>query len=451
MISKKIYFRIILYISLIVSFSVILGFLIVNKQPVRYSLLCLFIIVIVAGSLVSYLNRTNRNMKLFFDSVKNEDSSLTFAAEDFGTGLRELHESMNRVNRQIQQLKIKNREQEQFFKIILEQLATGIITYDRKGFIHHSNSAARNLLSLDSLTHLRQLEKTEDKLYSAVKSLKPFERRLIEVNTGNSGKQLSLKSTSFGKDDEELMILSIQDIRQELEEREIDSWMRLIRVLMHEIMNSITPITSLSESLSKLLVHQEDQLPPERITDQTVSSMLKGLNVIKEQGQGLMSFVESYRKLTRLPQPDKKVFKVSGLMSRVEMLCNPLLEANKLEIEFRYDDPGKEILADENLISQVLINLIKNAIEANETNNNTRIIVSSEIAGNHPRICVIDNGQGISKEILKEIFVPFFTTRENGSGIGLSISRQIMKAHGGDLTARSIPGRETVFCMTFRS
>jgi PAS domain S-box-containing protein len=357
---------------------------------------------------------------------------------------------MNRVNNQIQQLKIENRQQEQYFRTLLEHLAAGIITFNDKGFILHANSSAKKLLSMEVLTHLTQIERKDQKLYQAINSIKPFERRLIAVSAENGEIQLSLKATSFRTNENELVILSIQDIKNELDEKEIESWMKLIRVLMHEIMNSITPITSLSESLSSIYTNNGKPVSPEQINAKTVATTLQGLNVIKEQGKGLMSFVESYRKLTRVPEPEKKLFKAADLMNRVQVLYNSLENSDRLTLSISLKNPDLEFFADQNLISQVLINLVKNAVEANENNNEGKIkIVASEGINQHHEICVIDNGPGISEENIDEIFVPFFTTRKNGSGIGLSISRQIMRIHGGNLKVKSIPDKETVFCLSF--
>jgi len=452
MFSKKLYINIIIRVSFIVILSILLGYLIFKDQSLRFSIICLATIIILTTSLISYLNRTNRNIRFFFDSVRNEDSNLTFPVDNKSGSLKELHLSMNSVNHQIQQLKIENRQQEQYFQKILELLATGIITYDNKGFIHHANSAAKRLLSTEVLTHLQQLERIDRKLYSTISNIKPFERRLVAVNTNQGEIQLLLKSTSFGRDENELIILSVQDIKHELDEKEVDSWMRLIRVLMHEIMNSITPITSLSESLSNIYHHGKKPLVPEKVTEKTITTTVQGLNVIKEQGKSLMAFVESYRKLTRIPKPDLKPFKVSELFSRVRILADSLDKGDDTEISFQLNDPDLEIFADENLISLVLINLIKNAVEANENNPDCKIEVLSGLDfNNQPEICVTDNGPGISAENLEEIFIPFFTTRENGSGIGLSISKQIMGAHGGSLKVRSVPNKETVFRMSFQN
>jgi len=261
-----------------------------------------------------------------------------------------------------------------------------------------------------------------------------------------------LKSTSFGSDDNELVILSIQDIKHELDEKEVDSWMRLIRVLMHEIMNSITPITSLSDSLLNIYRHGEMPVQPMEITDKSIETTLNGLNVIKEQGKGLMEFVESYRKLTRLPKPEMKSFIISDLFARVKVLTDSLEKGKNTDIIFHDVNSEIEIYADENLISLVLINLIKNAVEANEKNPECKIEISAVYDTNEkPEICVSDNGPGINKENIEEIFIPFFTTREKGSGIGLSISKQIMGVHGGTLKVRSVPNKETIFCLCFHS
>jgi signal transduction histidine kinase len=314
----------------------------------------------------------------------------------------------------------------------------------------HANSSAKRLLSTEVLTHLQQIERIDKKLYNTVLNIKPLERRLVAINTEQGTIQLSLKATSFGKNDKELVILSIQDIKNELDEKELESWMKLIRVLMHEIMNSITPITSLSESLSNIYVNEGRSIQPEQVTSKDIATTLQGLNVIKDQGRGLMSFVDSYRKLTRIPEPDKVIFRVADLLDRVQVLYNSLENSEKIDLSVSLESPDLEIFADQNLISQVLINLLKNALEANENKPDGRIrIIAGVDARQHPEICVADNGPGISEANLDEIFVPFFTTKQKGSGIGLSISKQIMQVHGGNLKVRSVPGQDTIFCLSF--
>jgi two-component system, NtrC family, nitrogen regulation sensor histidine kinase NtrY len=450
MFSKNLHFNIIFRVLLIVVTSAFLSYFIVINHSLRFSIICFLMIVFLTINLISYLNSTNKKIRFFFDSVRNDDSNLFFPVETRNQALKELYKSMNKVNRQIQQLKIENRQQEQYFRTLLEHLAAGIITFDNKGFILHANSSAKKLLSIDVLTHLRQIERKDQKLFETINNMKPLERKLIAVSAESGEIQLSLKTTSFKTNENELIILSIQDIKNELDEKEIESWMKLIRVLMHEIMNSITPITSLSESLSNIYSTGGKPVLPEQVNVKTIATTLQGLNVIKEQGKGLMSFVESYRKLTRVPEPEKKFFKVADLIDRVHLLYSSLDNSSRTKLYVSLKKPDLEIFADQNLISQVLINLLKNALEANENNSNGQIrIVVTEGLNSHHEICVIDNGPGIPEENIDEIFVPFFTTRQNGSGIGLSISKQIMRVHGGNLKVRSVPGKETVFCLSF--
>jgi signal transduction histidine kinase len=306
------------------------------------------------------------------------------------------------------------------------------------------------MLGLDVLNHINQLDRISRTLFQAVQQIKPFEQKLVSVTSERGTIELSLKATSFKMQTDELLLLSVQDIRNELDEKELDSWMKLIRVLMHEIMNSIAPITSLSESLSKLFTVDGTLVLREQIDEKTISTTARGLGVIGEQGNGLIQFVESYRKLTRVPKPDQKIFKVEELVNRMKVLYSSLENSDRVKLAVVVNPPELELFADENLISQVLLNLLKNALEAlnGRTDGLIRIMVKVG-KNNRPEITVADNGSGIPDEIMEQVFVPFFTTRENGSGIGLSLSRQIMRVHGGSLQVRSVPGKETVFSMIF--
>ncbi|MDP4221745.1 MAG: ATP-binding protein [Bacteroidota bacterium] len=437
-------------ILLMVVLALLLGYVIFSLKSVRIAIICLLFLAGITVSLISSINTANKKIKYFFESVSNDDSNLSFPVDEKNAIVREIYRNMNRINQQIQQLKINNINQEQYFRALIEHLAIGIITFNDRGFILHSNTPARNLLRAGVLTHIKQIERTDRKLYQAVKNIKPSDRQLVPLDTEWGEVQLALKATSLRSGNDELTILSIQDIRNELDEKEVESWMKLIRVLMHEIMNSITPITSLSESLSNIYTREGKPVSPDHLTSKSISTTLQGLNVIKTQGRGLMSFVDSYRKLTGIPEPDRQLFKVAGLLDRVRILYDSLEGHKKVGLSFNQEDSELQIYADQNLISQVLINLVKNALESNENNPGGSIMIHAGLDNeSHPEICVSDNGPGIPEENLDEIFVPFFTTRQSGSGIGLSISRQIMRMHGGNLKVRSVPGIETVFCLTF--
>ncbi|MBV5313349.1 MAG: ATP-binding protein [Prolixibacteraceae bacterium] len=450
MISRNLYFQLVFRVLLVTTFALAAAWAYTIVNSILLSIVCLFFELLVVLNLIKYLNTTNRKMGYFLESVRNNDSTLLFPTNISGKPIRELYQGLSKINEQIQQLKIENQQREQYFQTLLEHVATGIVTFNSKGFVLHANSAAKKMLSVDVLTHINQLDRINRNLFQVVQNIKPFDQKLVPVTTERGTIELSLKATSFKTNSDELILLSIQDIRNELDEKELDSWMKLIRVLMHEIMNSIAPITSLSESLSKFFTIDDRAVLPEEVDEKTIQTTIRGLNVIKEQGNGLMLFVESYRKLTRLPKPDKIVFRIEDLVDRIKVLYSSLSNSDKVKLTVTINPPGLELFADENLISQVLLNLMKNALEASSENPAGRIhIRAGYTTSNRPEICVLDNGPGIPEEIIEQIFVPFFTTRENGSGIGLSLSRQIMRMHGGSLQVRSVPNKETVFCMIF--
>jgi len=449
MISRNFYVQIILRVLLLVIAALCAGLAIASDYG-SLAVVCVLAIIPVVINLIRFLNTTNRKMSYFLESVRNNDSTLIFPTHISGKPIRELYDGLNKVNEQIKQLKIENQQREQYFQTLLENVGTGIITCNSKGFVLHANSAVKRMLGLDVLTHINQLERISRSLFQAVQQIKPFEQKLVSVTSERGTIELSLKATSFKTQTDELLLLSVQDIRNELDEKELDSWMKLIRVLMHEIMNSIAPITSLSESLSKLFTPDGRDIQPSEIDEKTIRNTILGLNVIGEQGNGLIKFVESYRKLTRLPKPDKKLFKAESLINRIKVLYSSLENNKEAKLSVVVNPADLELFADEDLISQVLLNLVKNALEAvSLTGSGTIRIQVTMGTNNRPEISVADNGPGIPREIMEQIFVPFFTTKESGSGIGLSLSRQIMRLHGGSLQVRSNPGKETVFSMNF--
>jgi nitrogen fixation/metabolism regulation signal transduction histidine kinase len=450
MISRNLYLQIVFRVLVIVALAVSAGAIIATKLPSMLAIVCVLLEIPVVAGLVKYLNTTNRKISYFFDSVQNNDSALSFSADISNKPVRDLYSGLNKVNEQIQQLKIQSQQHEQYFQTLIEHVATGILTFNPKGFVLHANSSAKKMLGAEVLNHVSQLERINRSLYQAILNIKPFEQKRVSIISERGTAELLIKATSIKTREEELMLLSLQDIRNELDENELDSWMKLIRVLMHEIMNSIAPITSLSESLSKLFTVEGRDVKPSEMDEKTIRNTILGLNVIGEQGNGLIKFVESYRKLTRLPKPDLKIFKAESLVNRIKVLYFSFENNEKAKLSVEINPENLEIYADEDLVAQVLLNLVKNALEAVSVleSGTIRILVKLG-ANNRPEISVADNGPGIPREILEQIFVPFFTTREKGSGIGLSLSRQIMRLHGGSLQVRSVPEKETVFTMSF--
>ena len=425
--------------------SLLTGWLIFENNALIPGIFTSVIFIFQVVELISFLNRTNTKIAFFFDAIRNDDSTLNFPEKTGNKSLNELNASLNKVNELIKNIKFELQEQEQYYKTILEHVSIGIISFNESGNIYLSNTAARNLLGHEHLTHINQISQIDKKLFSAIKELQPGDRKLVSFNGKTGIVQLSLKSTLFKTAQETFQLVAIQDIKTELETQELESWIKLIRVLTHEIMNTVAPITSLSQTILEYFKNLAGQLPSEKIIGNTI----KGLEVINERGTGLIGFVETYRKLTRIPQPDKKPVSVAHLFENTITLVKYEPFNEQVQILWDVKPPDLEIIADEKQIAQVLINLLKNSMEALKNKADGKILLKGEINANgRELITITDNGPGITEDLMDKIFIPFFTTKDNGSGIGLSLSRQIMQMHGGSLKVESKP-QKTIFTIVF--
>ena len=408
------------------------------------------ILILILFNLVHYLNRVNRRIYYYFDAIRNEDSSLSFPEKGQGKIEKDLNRSLQEVNRHIQQIYRENQMQEYYFQALIEHAATGMFTFNAKGFILHSNHQARDLLDLEVFAHISQLGAVDPRLHLALEDMRPGQQYLTALEKEDEVVQLLFKASAFLSDGEELLLLSVQDIRNELDKKEIDSWRKLIRVMRHEIMNSVTPIISLSESLSGYFHTEGKVRKPAQIDEKTIDTTVNGLELIHDQARGLVSFVESYRQLTRLPEPEKMLFSVSKLLDNIRIIAQSFPNAEKTKLVCESEAGDQDVLADEKQISQVIVNLVKNAFQATEHTEGAWVKISSVLDKHgRPQITVSDNGPGIPNELMDKIFIPFFTTKENGSGIGLSLSRQIMQMHGGSLKIHSVPGKQTSIILRF--
>jgi nitrogen fixation/metabolism regulation signal transduction histidine kinase len=386
------------------------------------------LIGIMVYSLLRYFNSFNRKIAFFFDAVANDDTSLYYPDEIDDSSIAEVNRGLNRVNSMIQEVKLKIKEQDRYYSVLLEQVQAGILVMNNNGNILKANTAAKRLLNYEALNHIDQLKKVDSNLYNTFSHLKDGENALVRIQLNNNTKELTIKTTHFAGSLGNYFLITIQDIKDELETKELDSWQNLIRVLTHEIMNSISPIISLSDTLIGGYTGDE--------------RTLKGLNIIKDRGEGLLSFVNSYRRLTRLPKPNEKKLEISALLLRVI----DLMDYKDLSIERNIQE--SELFIDEAKMSQVFINILKNAYEAIENTDRSSIQIIGKVIDND-KYCIEfkDNGKGISNAELEHIFIPFFTTKDSGSGIGLSLSRQIIRNHGGSIEVSSIPNQETSVCI----
>lgn len=446
MASRNFYLNIVIRVWLLALNAFLMGWLFLGGKTYAAGFSLVLIFIIQISELIRYLNRTNRKIAFFFDAVKNDDLTLTFPEKTGNKSLNELNARLNKVNELIKIIKLELQEQEQYFKSILEQVSIGLITFNEKGTIFLSNSALRNLLKYEQLTHISQISRIDNKLYTTLKELRPGDNRMISFNSADGLVQLSLKSTQIKTAGDNLQLVTIQDIKNEMDTTELESWIKLIRVLTHEIMNSVAPITSLSQTILGYFRDQDGGQPSEKIIGNTI----KGLEVINERGTGLIGFVETYRKLTRTPPPEKTVINLKQLIESTVTLVGIDLTDSKVSIDSDVNPVDLEISADKKQISQVLINLVKNSMEALKNNENGKIQILGEYnESGRVQISVIDNGPGIPDDIMDKIFMPFFTTKDSGSGIGLSLSRQIMLLHGGSIKVISLPGKQTVFTLEF--
>lgn len=399
--------------------------------------LILFLLAIILW-LVRRLRLSNRKLAYFFDSLENDDYTLRFIESKGLPSERMLNRSLNRIKGIIQNTRLEIQQKEKYYEIILSSIHTGVIALNQKGFVIQSNHFALKLLGLEIFTHINQLNKVSALLLQTVKEIRPNENRRVSYTNERGRVQLLISATELIVRGENITLLVLNDIENEMDEKEIESWIRLIRVLSHEIMNSIAPITSLSDTL--LTLHRKSDSSEDSLN--LKQNTMNGLQVISETGKGLISFVESYRKFTRIPEPVKEYIDLSEFIHRMIILCSMEPHFGNVKIDTDIRPENLKIYADPNLLGQVLLNIIKNAIQAMKGQQDCRIIIT---AGQGPdgsvSLKISDNGPGIPPEILNEIFVPFFTTKEEGSGIGLSIARQIMRAHGGSIKVESVPGR----------
>lgn len=406
----------------------------------EYALLSLFSIIggVFVWMLYHVYRQNEEKIAFLFASIENDDYSFKFTEDKSLIDDPLLNAVLNRIKDVMMQAKLDMVQNEKYYELIMDSIGTGVVVISEAGSVYQNNGAALRMLGLPVLTHINQLKKIDPSLTDTMSAITPDTTRQVSFNNNRGTVNLSLWASSLGtRHGATLKIIAMSDIGSELESREIESWIRLTRVLTHEIMNSITPITSLSDTLLTLYGPCQDNIR-------------SGLEVINTTGKGLISFVESYRKFTRIPKPELSLFYVKQFMERMMTLLDCQCEST-ISIDIEPED--LIIHADENLISQVVINLLKNAIEA--TNNcrdrqaEIRIKAFCTIE-EYVMVEISNNGDPIPAEVVENIFVPFFTTKDGGSGVGLSISRQIMKAHNGSLILRSSDEIQTVFVLTFK-
>ena len=365
----------------------------------------------------------NRKVAFLLDAIENHDSAVHFYEQVVDKDSSQVNVMLNRIARILHNVKQETIQREKYYELIMDFVETGIVVIDDRGTVFQKNQKALKLLGMEVLTNVRQLSRVSEHLEKAFAEAHSGQKLQVEYATERGTMHLSMRVSGMVIQDKQLHIIALNDINHELDEREIDSWIRLTRVLTHEMMNSLTPVTSLSETLLALPGAQADE------------ELRQGLETIRTTGKGLVNFVMSYRKLTRLPSPEPTLFDVYPFLLRMVQLAKHQHPCPNIRITLDKISEDLMVFADESMLAQVMTNLLKNAIHAIGASEDGEIRLRAFVDDQDMiHIEVSNNGPEITPEMAEQIFIPFFTTKEDGSGIGLSLSKQMMRLQGGSIS-----------------
>lgn len=413
------------------------------------SIISALLIILQTIFLINYIKKLHRKLTQFLIRAKGNDTpSLVFDPE-IGHTFKGINLSLDQINQEIQQIRIENEQRMHYLDTVVNHIGTAIIAYDENGKIEIFNPEAQRIFKVDFIFSLKRLNLVSENLEQIILAIPLNENKVLKINVESEFMHLSVKATQLKIGSKLITILSLLDVKLQLEENELVSWQKLIRVLTHEIMNSITPITTLSASIRRYL-HKDGRVKKtEELDNQIIEDVVLNTDVIEDRGKSLISFVNVYKDLTNIPKLKIAEFSVLDLLDRCYQFYKTELDNQRIILEV---DCKKDLIlsADSSLIEQMLINLIKNAVEALKDTNAKKIHLGAYSKENGTVIIQIeDNGSGIQIEEQEKIFIPFYTSKENGSGIGLSLSRQIMQLHKGSISFQSIPDQKTIFTLKF--
>ena len=401
--------------------------------------LCLIVGVVAVVKIIRFHFQNIRKLTYLFDSIENGDYAFKFTEYDGSFSDNMLNMSLNRIKDILVHARMETIQREKYYEDILDRVGTGVLVINAKGNVYQINRSALRMFGLPVVTHVNQLSVIDRTVSRTILALKSGEKQQLSFSTERGVSNLSVDASEMIVRDTPLRIIAMNDVHEELDEKENESWIRLIRILTHEIMNSVAPITSISDSL----LSEKEQIP---------ASAREGIEVIRTTSRGLVRFVESYRQLTRIPAPNCRPFYLRPFLERMRTLALQGQEKSvPVSIEIDVEPADLLLYADEDQIGQVVLNLLKNALQALSGEGQGEIRIEAREAERGAIVVdVSDNGKGMPAEVAENVFVPFFTTKQDGSGIGLSLSRQIMRLHGGSLILKSTRPEGTVFRLTFQ-
>lgn len=414
---------------------------VILKNGIRSFFAIIFCIASVWEFMI-FLNRQNRDFESFINALLYEDFSNFYSKDKEHES--DIYKLFNQLNTKYRTIAYEKELQHSLLHTIIKNISIGILVLKDKGEIMLINDYLLQLLNLKKLNSFAELENVSKKLKDEIENLTIDKSQLVELVISGEILRLSLNKTFFKLDGLNYQLISLQDINYEMDEQEITAWQKLIRVLTHEIMNSVTPISSLTSSLSGIL---EQAVSNEKIETKQLNYLSKGLHAVQDRSEGLLKFTEAYKKLTQIRHPEYEIIPLENLFGSVLLLHKA--DMDRLGIRASYDiQKNMELLADKAMIEQILINLVNNAVQAHGKSIEPFIELKAFTSENRKIIQVIDNGAGIPEEKIDKIFIPFFTTKEKGSGIGLSFARQVMRLHKGSITVKSSKNK-TIFTLKF--
>ena len=425
-----------------------IAFMLARPNMLFAASLTFLVLVAQFFELYRFISQTNRKLTRFLESIKYSDFISGFTSDhQLGKSFKELNEAFNEVLEAFRKARSEKEEHWQYLNTLVQQVRTGILSFDIEGEVQLINANAKKFMGVSSIQNLDELIEINSRLYKAIYDVQPGKSTLYK---GNSDLLLTIQATEMRLRGDTIKLVTLQNIQTELQRQELEAWQNLTRVLRHEIMNSITPISSLTSTLREILEH--DLVATNKhfeLKKESAEDLKEGLGTIEGRSKGLIKFIDAYREYTSLPQPNFKPVHLGELAAKVENLMRNDIKKANIDFATHVDIDHPMVEADAEMIEQVLINLVKNAIEACGETRPARIGLTIRQAEEHVLIEVTDNGPGIIGEALDKVFVPFFSTKKTGSGIGLSLSRQIMQLHNGNLYVNSIPHIKTIFTLKF--
>jgi nitrogen fixation/metabolism regulation signal transduction histidine kinase len=441
MVFSRFIWSILAFVAAIVGSSILLGIYLQRPEfPVTRSLLIVSL-VLETVLLFWYLTRIRRDLLKLINALSNDDPTMQFSRVRNDPYFSAIHKGFNALIKDFRLVRLDKEVEQRFFEATVNHVSFGLMAYDQQGNVEMVNASFLDLFKLQSFRHIRELEEKALLMPKVLEELNARKESLHKLLIEGQQYHLIFLSSKFRLKDKEITLISVRDISREIDQNELEAWQKLMRILRHEILNSLSPIKLLSTNLS--------EMPLPKLSEEEVRDMKTGLDTINRRATGLTDFLDTYSNLYRVPELEYTHTRVTELFQRIHTLHKDSFSSNGILCRMECEDASMELRMDERMIEQVFINLIKNALEALMESSHPVITLSAKESGKETVLVVKDNGKGIPDDQLDHIFIPFYSTREEGSGVGLSFSQHIMRMHHGRIHVQSREGEGTEIQLVF--